>query len=305
MRLFAINRVLADSPLTGAYPLLFRGLGRLPLAALHALGAALGWLVYLSSSSYHGQLRGNLEAAIPGAGAALRRAAVAHGGRQMLEMPYVWQRPAQQVLALAVKVSGWETALAARERGEGLIFLTPHLGCFEITAQYIAAHMPITVLFRPPRQAWLRPFMEAGRGRGDMRSVPADLSGVRALMKALKQGQAIGLLPDQVPGKGEGTWDSFFGRPAYTMTLAARLTELPRSRVIFVYAERLAGAAGFHLHFLAPPLAIEGNLAQRVAAINRCVEALIRQCPAQYLWSYKRYKRPAGAEPPPGTETQA
>ncbi len=281
------------------YPLLFRFLGRLPLGVLHALGGFLGWVVYLASPAYRGNLRGNLALAVQDATAAQRRAAVAHAGRQMLEMPFVWQRQPQEVLALARKVSGWETVEAARSRGEGLMFLTPHLGCFEITAQYIASRLPITVLFRPPRQAWLRPFMEAGRGRGDMRSVPADLGGVRALMRSIKHHEAIGLLPDQVPGRGEGVWDTSFGRPAYTMTLAARLSEMPRCAVIFVYAERLAGARGFHLHFLPPPVAIEGSLAQRVAAINRCVEAIIRRCPEQYLWSYKRYKRPAGAEPPP------
>jgi KDO2-lipid IV(A) lauroyltransferase len=283
----------------GLYPFLFRLLGRLPLGVLHSVGAVLGWVAYLASGAYRSHLRGNLERAIPAASAALRRAAIGHGGRQMLEMPFLWLRPPAEVLALVREVSGWEAVDAARARGEGLMFLTPHLGCFEITAQFIASRLPITVLFRPPRQAWLRPFMEAGRGRGDMRSVPADLGGVRALMRSIRHHEAIGLLPDQVPGKGEGAWDSFFGRPAYTMTLAARLSEMPRCAVIFVYAERLERARGFHLHFLPPPVAVAGDLAQRVAAINRCVEDVIRRCPEQYLWSYKRYKRPAGAEPPP------
>jgi KDO2-lipid IV(A) lauroyltransferase len=281
------------------YPLLFRFLGRLPLGVLHAIGAFLGWSVYLASGGYRGHLRENFGLALPAATAVGHRRAVAHAGRQLLEMPFMWLRPPAEVLALVREVSGWEAVEAARSRGDGLMFLTPHLGCFEITAQYIASRLPITVLFRPPKQAWLRPFMEAGRGRGAMRSVPADLGGVRALMRAIKHHEAIGLLPDQVPGKGEGTWDSFFGRPAYTMTLAARLSELPHCAVIFVHAERLSGARGFHLHFLAPPVALDGNLAQRVRAINRCVEAIVLRCPEQYLWSYKRYKRPAGADAPP------
>jgi KDO2-lipid IV(A) lauroyltransferase len=282
------------------YPFLFRFLGRLPLGALHAMGACLGWVVYLASAAYRGNLRNNLDLALPDATAAQRRAAIAHAGRQMLEMPFMWLRPAPEVLALVRSVSGWDAVEAARGRGAGLMFLTPHLGCFEITGRYIASRLPITVLFRAPKQAWLRPFMEAGRGRGNMRSVPADLGGVRALMRSLKHHEAIGLLPDQVPGgKGEGLWASFFGRPAYTMTLAARLSEIPGCEVIFVHAERLARAQGFHVHFVPPPLAIEGNLAQRVAAINRCVETIIRRCPEQYLWSYKRYKRPAGADEPP------
>ena len=159
--------------------------------------------------------------------------------------------------------------------------------------------MPITVLYRAPKQTWLQPLMEQGRGGGNVKLAAADLGGVRQLMRALRQHEAIGLLPDQVPGRGEGTWADFFGRPAYTMTLAARLSEMPRTAVIFVYAERLSGAQGFRVTFLAPPVAVSGNLGQRVQAINACVEDLIRRCPAQYLWGYNRYKVPAGVAPPP------
>ena len=283
---------------------LFRFLSRFPLAVLHPLGAVLGRLTYLASPTYRRHLRENLARALPGS-ERLRGVAAAQAGRQMLEIPFVWLRPREEVLALAKEVTGWELAEAAHGRGEGILFLTPHLGCFEITAQYIAARMPITVLYRAPKQTWLQPLMEQGRGGGNVKLAAADLGGVRQLMRALRQHQAIGLLPDQVPGRGEGTWADFFGRPAYTMTLAARLSEMPRTAVIFVYAERLAGAQGFRVTFLAPPVAVSGNLGQRVQAINACVEDLIRRCPAQYLWGYNRYKRPSGAEPPDPTESEA
>ena len=283
---------------------LFRFLSRFPLAVLHPLGAVLGRLTYLASPTYRRHLRENLAGALPGS-ERLRGVAAAQAGRQMLEIPFVWLRPREEVLALAKEVTGWELAEAAHGRGEGILFLTPHLGCFEITAQYIAARMPITVLYRAPKQTWLQPLMEQGRGGGNVKLAAADLGGVRQLMRALRQHQAIGLLPDQVPGRGEGTWADFFGRPAYTMTLAARLSEMPRTAVIFVYAERLSGAQGFRVTFLAPPVAVSGNLGQRVQAINACVEDLIRRCPAQYLWGYNRYKRPSGAEPPDPTESEA
>lgn len=278
---------------------LFRLLSRLPLVALHILGALAGRLTYLGSPSYRRHLQENLGRALPD-GRRLHGEAAAAAGRQMLEIPYIWLRPQEQVLGLAKQVSGWELAEAARARGEGILFLTPHLGCFEITAQYIAARMPITVLYRPPRQEWLQPLMEQGRGGGKVGLAAADLGGVRLLMRALKRHEAIGLLPDQVPGKGEGIWADFFGRPAYTMTLAARLSEMPRTAVIFVYAERLAGARGFHLVFVAPPVPVAGSLAERVQAINHCVEDLIRRCPAQYLWGYNRYKQPAQPRVPSG-----
>jgi KDO2-lipid IV(A) lauroyltransferase len=278
--------------------LLFRLLGRFPLGLLHALGALLGWLTWLASPTYRRHLKENLALAYAtGEAAAIRPAAIAHAGRGLLELPRVWMRPQAEVVAMVTQVSGWKLVEQAWQRGEGILFLTPHLGCFEITAQYYAAHAPITVLYRPPKQAWLKPLIEGGRGGANLHLAPADLSGVRLLLRALKRREAVGMLPDQVPGEGEGIWADFFGRPAYTMTLAARLTEASNATVIMAYAERLPGGAGFHLCLAAPQAAIEGPLEARTAQLNRELEALIRRCPGQYLWGYNRYKAPRGAPP--------
>jgi KDO2-lipid IV(A) lauroyltransferase len=140
--------------------------------------------------------------------------------------------------------------------------------------------------------------IEVGRVRKQMHLAAADLAGVRTLLKALKRGEAVGILPDQTPRKGEGRWLDFFGRRAYTMTLAARLSESGAS-VIMMWAERLPGGAGFHFHLQLPSQPIVGTLEERAQQINREIEALILQCPGQYLWGYNRYKRPRGVEAPP------
>jgi KDO2-lipid IV(A) lauroyltransferase len=279
---------------------LFRLLSRLPLHVLHNLGAAFGWLTWLASPTYRRRLRENI--ALAGLQHA-RNAAIAETGKGVAELPKIWLRPREELLARVVQVSGWEHVEAARAAGKGVLYLTPHLGCFEITAQYLAARPsadgsvhPITVLYRRPRQDWLAPLMEQGRGM-NLKLAPADLSGVRRLMKALKQGEASGMLPDQVPGKGEGIWAPFFGRPAYTMTLAARLAE-GGAAVLMTYAERLHYGAGYHIHFIPLSQPLTGDLPARVAQLNREVEAIIRLCPEQYLWGYNRYKRPSGAPEP-------
>jgi len=279
---------------------LFRLLSRLPLHVLHNLGAAFGWLTWLASPTYRRHLRENI--ALAGLQHA-RNAAIAETGKGVAELPKIWLRPREELLARVVQVSGWEHVEAARAAGKGVLYLTPHLGCFEITAQYLAARPsadgsvhPITVLYRRPRQDWLAPLMEQGRGM-NLKLAPADLSGVRRLMKALKQGEASGMLPDQVPGKGEGIWAPFFGRPAYTMTLAARLAE-GGAAVLMTYAERLHYGAGYHIHFIPLSQPLTGDLPARVAQLNREVEAIIRLCPEQYLWGYNRYKRPSGAPEP-------
>ena len=148
----------------------------------------------------------------------------------------------------------------------------------------------------------LQPLINAGRSRGNMHIAPADVGGVRRLIKALRAREAVGMLPDQVPGNGEGAWLPFFGRPAYTMTLAARLSEVAGVTTIFAWAERLPGGAGFHLRLRPPLTPLEGDTEARAAAINREMEAQIRENPAQYLWGYNRYKRPSGA---PAAPTQA
>jgi KDO2-lipid IV(A) lauroyltransferase len=185
------------------------------------------------------------------------------------------------------------------------MFLPPHLGCFEVTAQFYAAFRPeaktrpITVLYRIPHKSILRPIVETGRAADGLRLAPAEMRGVRMLMKAMKDRQVVGILPDQVPSRGEGVWAPFFGRWAYTMTLAARLARQFDAIVLFVYGERLPRGEGYRIHLRRLDEPLTGDPAHDAAVMNRGLEALIRQCPAQYLWGYNRYKVPAGAEPPP------
>ena len=197
------------------------------------------------------------------------------------------------MLAL-VECKDWGVVEEAQRGGHGIIFLTPHLGCFEVAALYIAQRIPITVLYRPPRQRWLEPLMVRGRNRGQARVGPASLKGVRLLYKALQRGEAVGLLPDQAPQMGEGSWADFFGKPAYTMTLVRRLQKQTGAAVIFTFAERLPHGKGYLLQFDRYPGA---GIDER--ELNRSVEHLIRRRPTQYLWSYNRYKVPKGVTPPP------
>lgn len=278
---------------------IFRLLGRLPLAWLHKLGALLGWLAWLLSPTYRRHLRENMALALGEETARrVQPAAIAEAGKSALELAKIWLNPLADTAARVVEISGWELVEAASRAGKGIVYLTPHLGCFEVTAQYLSTHAPISVLYRPPRQAWLQAMIEAGRARAQLHLAAADLAGVRTLLKALRRGEAVGMLPDQAPKVGEGRWLDFFGRPAYTMTLAARLTE-SGAAVIMVWAERLPGGAGYHFHLQAPSQSLRGTTEERAQQINHEIEILIRACPQQYLWGYNRYKQPAGAEAPP------
>ena len=268
----------------------YRFVSRWPLALLHGVGAALGWLTWLASPTY--RRRFARHAALAGYGFAQVRPAVAHAGRMVAETPRLWFGA-----PVPMRWDGADVVDAAYAAGKGVVFLTPHLGCFEITAQglaerYRAEYGPITVLYRPARQPALARVVETARQREGLDTAPTTLAGVRQMIKALRAGRAVGLLPDQVPPEGMGQWAPFFGRPAYTMTLAARLVAQTGATPLLVWGERLPRGQGFCLHFraLAEPLA--GELEPAVAQINREMERLIRECPRQYLWGYGRYKTP-------------
>lgn len=276
-------------------PILLRVLGVFPLPILHAIGTAVGWLVYVGSRRFRKYLRENLEAAGYN-DPAIRRAAVAEAGKGAMELPAIWMRSQEEAARLVVEAHGWELIERALAAGKGAILLTPHLGCWEITAQYASRRHPITVLYSPPKMQAVEPLMQHGRTREGMKSVPPDLSGIRAMLRALHKGEAIGILPDQVPGIGEGEWTEFFGRPAYTMTLVTRLAQRTGAPVLLGYAERLPRGRGYRLHVVPMPDPLQGESPQRL--LNRAIEELVRCCPAQYLWAYNRYKVPAGVEPP-------
>jgi KDO2-lipid IV(A) lauroyltransferase len=283
-----------DTKILSFPSVLMRLVGKVPLPLLHALGSVLGWVAYGISPTYRRKLRANLRQA-GYTDARIRREAIAAAGKMLCEVPAIWFRPQDEVAALVREVRGLDEALAVRSRGKPLLFLTPHIGCFEITAQYASLHVPLTVLYRPPKLGWLGPLMIEGRNRPNLRLAPADVSGVRAIFRALKDGEAVGFLPDQVPGEGEGEWAEFFGRPAYTMTLAAKLAEREGVSCFLVFGRRLPWGRGYEMRLRPLPPRLEGESPTR--RLNRALEDLVRECPGQYLWSYNRYKVPKGARP--------
>lgn len=276
--------------------LLYRFLSLWPLSALHALGWGLGWLAWLLSPSYRRRWSSNT--ALAGVRGCARWASVGQAGMQVTEMPRLWfGRPVR------LQWQGAECIEAAQAGGQGLLLLTPHLGCFEITAQAYAQRFgvgqgaqPITVLYRPPRQPGLRRVVEMARQRPGLATAPTTLAGVKHMLQALRKGQTVGLLPDQVPPQGLGVWAPFFGQAAYTMTLSARLAHSPNTALVLIWGERLSWGRGYRIHVqpwhdvMDQPLAEDA--AQAATQINQAMEKLILRCPQQYLWGYARYKTP-------------
>jgi Kdo2-lipid IVA lauroyltransferase/acyltransferase len=270
--------------------LMARLLARLPLRWVQFVGARLGRVTLALSTAYRRKTSENLAQAGLLEPHRLRHCAE-QVGRAAAETPFVWFGAQPQVEAM-IEFEGQDLLDRARAAGRGVILLTPHFGCFEAAARAAARSGPITVLYKPPRLAAMRRLVEAGRESPGVRPVPATGVGVRGLLRALKRGEAIGVLPDQVPSDGDGVWAPFFGRPAYTMTLPQRLARLTGAPVVMAGAERLPQGRGWRVRCEL----LEGEPTPE--AVNRAMETLIRRVPDQYFWGYNRYKVPPGVPAP-------
>jgi Kdo2-lipid IVA lauroyltransferase/acyltransferase len=280
---------------------LFKLAARLPLWLMRGIGLALGWLVWAASARYRHVMRENWQAAVRSgalfSGERSQRGrytdAIGHAGLIATELPKIWCDPTA-IQKMSVSGLGQVQALAAA--GRPILFLTPHLGAFELSARKLSTFFPITVLYRPARQAVFRRLMEALRPMAGLSTAPANASGVRQLVRALRKGETVGMLPDQVPSQGDGVWADFFGKPAYTMTLPIRLAQATNAAVVWVLAVRTRN--GWHLdlnvwsdsHRLS-----ELSLEQGAQLMNQALMKEISRAPEQYLWAYNRFKSPKGS----------
>lgn len=269
----------------------------LPLALVQVIGSFLGMLAYIGSKEYRSLFRPQYEAVVRARDLPLKLwEAVRASGMLFSDSLWIWRNP-NKALSL-VEVRNWDLVEAAIQEGHGLVMLTPHLGGFEIIPRVLAQHFPATILYRPSRQEWLNKVVEEGRAYPNMHFVPTNLNGVRQITRALTRGEAIGILPDQVPSGGEGVWVPFFGRPAYTTPLPARLANRNNTPVVMFTAKRKGLGRGWLMQ--ATRLAPLSEDPQTAAAeLNVAIENAVLIAPEQFIWSYNRYKHPAGAELPP------
>jgi KDO2-lipid IV(A) lauroyltransferase len=281
---------------------LLRLAGHLPLRWLHAIGACIGWLLWLVPNPLRRKAAHTLSLVVTQFEGKSRhkllKLALIEIGKSALELCRIWSAGVP-ALAFVREVRGGELFTQAVESQRGLIIAAPHLGCWELLNFWLCNRAPIAIAYRPPRQAALEPLLIKVRGALAAEQVRAEgAAGVRTLFRRLSSGGVVGILPDQQPKAGEGEFAPFFGTQALTMVLLSRLAQRTGAIVLFAFAERLARGAGFRIHFLPAPEGIaDRDLAIAVSALNRGVEDCVRLAPEQYQWAYKRYSiRPAGDE---------
>ncbi|MBB3141288.1 KDO2-lipid IV(A) lauroyltransferase [Halomonas organivorans] len=272
---------------------LWRTLANWRPAALWRLSRLVGPLVQVGSRRERRVTRINLAQAYPDYSETVRRRlarrSLIHSSATMLELGMAWMGDPEKVEASILEVHGRELLDEARAEGRGVIVLAPHFGNWEVLNFWLSGHFPFTAMYEPPKLLDLDPIIRKGRERRGAELVPTNPRGVAALLKALKRGETVGILPDQTPGWGSGVFAPFFGRPAYTATLLPKLVARTEARVVTGVARRLPGQ-GFALHFLAADERVySADEAVSAAGVNACVEAAIALDPVQYQWEYKRY----------------
>jgi KDO2-lipid IV(A) lauroyltransferase len=283
---------------------LFQIAAHLPLWLLRLFGSALGLATWLLSPAYRRMFEQNWALAM-GPTALAKWRAVTQAGQLVTELPKIWCDPSSVPRMQIQGLAHLHQSVAA---GRGVIILTPHLGAFELAPRAIGQHHPITVLYRPSRQPVVERLLQRLRPTSAVTTAPANASGVRQLLRALKKGQAIGMLPDQVPSKGDGQWAPFFGRPAYTMVLPMRLAQATGAALLWTLALRTSD--GWRLVIepwepTEPDQSAAITLEQLVVEMNRKTEEMILRQPDQYLWAYNRYKVPAQATPASSSQSDA
>jgi Kdo2-lipid IVA lauroyltransferase/acyltransferase len=284
---------------------LFRFFSVWPLAALHALGGPLGRLVWALSPRYRKHFRSNIAQA--GLSFEDARPAIAEAGRFVAELPRLWLGGKGQSCLSNVTVEGHALAVQAFAKGKGVIFFGSHSGGFELAPQAFAElYGPITAIYRPARKAWLARLEAIARDRPNLTVLPADLRGIRLLHRALRANQGVAMLIDQVPPEGMGVWAPFFGKPAYTVTLGARLALQTGAVLMPVTCERLPHGRGYVLKFWPAVEGLSGDdeagkpdMVPAATRMNHMLEAMILSQPGQYLWGYARYKTPRQTAPLP------
>lgn len=272
---------------------------RLPLPTVHGLGALLGQLLWLFPTRTRRIAAINLALCFPQRNREARnwllRQSLAETGKALLEIGSLWHWDPQYLFKKVEQSQNEKVLQQALAQGRGAILITPHLGSWELAGLYFSYRYSMTILYRPSRLG-LDPLIRTGRGRLGARLVTTDRAGVRALVQTLRDNGVLGILPDQDPGRNNGVFAPFFGTPANTMTLVARLAIKTGTPVFLTYAERLRRGQGYRVHLWPLPKAMGREpLEQALAVMNGVIEQAVRQLPEQYLWGYKRFKtRPTG-----------
>jgi len=266
----------------------------LPLVVLQWIGAAVGLIIFIVSPRYRNHLIANLEnAALVSGFKPSRMRAACEAGMMFADTLWIWRHPNSSILKTTV--DNWKLFSDLVANGNGVIILAAHLGGFEIIPRIFSQGLRATVMYKPARKQWVNALMVKSRSHSRVDFVEANLGGVRKIKRALKNGELVGILADQVPSVADGVWAKFFNQYAYTSSFPYKLAHLNDVPTLFVSAERLRFGRGWHVKTRLMTRDPLQSPMEAASQMNAFFEQHIIEKPHQYMWSYNRYKKPAGA----------
>ncbi|MGB0864940.1 MAG: lysophospholipid acyltransferase family protein [Granulosicoccaceae bacterium] len=280
--------------------LMLRSLALTPLSTQRFVGRQVGRAMFRWDKRSLRLSRRNISLCFPeldpSAQENLCRENLQHTGMAFTELACCYYWSPEKIRAI-VQFDDKEVLEQALSEGKGVILASPHFGNWELTGQYIALlEHAMHVLYRPAKDAQTNAYIINRRKRLGTALLPTDASGVRGLSRALKQGEIIGILPDQEPDLDGGVFASFFGHQALTMTLLSKLARRQRTPVLLTYMRRTESGFAFQLNKLGDEI-YNNDLIASAAALNAAIESLARSHPEQYIWNYKRFATQPEGQP--------
>jgi Kdo2-lipid IVA lauroyltransferase/acyltransferase len=281
-----------------------RLIGALPLPLNRALGVLAGWLAWRIGAKSRHITDVNLTLCFPELDAQARRRltrqSMIETGKGAAETALLWRHPDRGV-AKVVSVEGVDPLRDTLGQGQPVVVLAPHLGCWEVVNFWLSSQFDLHALFKPSHFQAVNDLVLASREHFGGTFYPASARGVASLIRAMRGKPVItGILPDQVPDQRGGQFVPFFGQLTLTGTLPVKLLQQSGARAFVIFAKRLPGTQGYHIIIREAENDIhDTDLGIALAAMNRSVENLIREAPAQYVWNYKRFRRTSDGSPSP------
>lgn len=273
-------------------------LARLPLDTVRRLGDALGRLAYRPLRIRRRVVERQIQAAFPGLEPAevtrIARASYAHFGRVVVEVAFLGNRSADDVLAMFEGADSLTTFEEARRTGNGVIVVTGHLGSWELSAAYVAARgFNVSAVARHMQNPLFDAYLNRTREHLGVRMMYDD-EAVRQVPRALNDGRLVAFVSDQGVKGLASSFVPFFGRPAKTPRGAAVFAY--RSEVPAVFAAAMRQPSGkywLHVREIPVPRAVNRDAAidETVALYTRFLETLVRRYPEQYFWLHRRWRR--------------
>jgi len=215
-------------------------------------------------------------------------------GMGLVEVAISWWTPQTRLRSLG-HIEGIEHVRAALQQGNGVILLSAHFTGLEVGGRLLALHLPFHVVYRRNENPLIEAFMRGQRERRFEKAIARD--DIRAMLKSLKQNNAVWYASDQNYGHKHSVFAPFFGIPAATNTAISRIAKISRAVVIPFFTERLSDGSGYALRLL--PALDEfpsQDTEEDTRRINRLIEDQVRRVPEQYFWMHRRFKdRPPGS----------